>query len=75
MTSTFGTQVIDGQLKKVETVEYSSGAVAKRIYEQPQDTVPFTINWVKGPAPIDIYACIEHREVELYKTYFHLPRR
>ena len=75
MTTTFSTSVIDGQLKRVETVNYSNGSIAKRIYDQPQDSVPFEVTWVKGPAVIDIYACIEHREVELYKTYYNLPRR
>jgi hypothetical protein len=72
MTSAFSTQVIEGQLKKVETINYSNGAIAQRVYEQPQDAIPMEVHWVKGPAAIDIYACIEHREVELYKTYYKI---
>lgn len=68
-------QAINGQLKRVETVNYSNGSIAKRIYNQPQDVIPFEVTWVKGPAVIDLYACIEHREVELYKTCYNLPRR
>lgn len=70
MLITQSTGMHQGALKKIETVTYSNGISTKRIFDQPQDTVPMEVEWVRPDQPLDLYSVIEHREVELYKRYF-----
>jgi hypothetical protein len=47
MVSTFSNQLIEGQLRQVQMITYSNGIVSKRIFENPGDTLPMDVIWVK----------------------------
>ena len=70
MQSSFTTQVIDGALKIVQTLNYSNGITSRRIFNSPEDRIPETVIWIKTATTVKPESVIEHREVELYNTYF-----
>lgn len=47
MQSTFSNQVINGQLRQVQTLQYSNGITSRRIFEKPGDSIPMEVIWVK----------------------------
>jgi hypothetical protein len=47
MVSTFSNQVINGRLRQVQTLQYSNGITSRRVFENPGDSIPMSVIWVK----------------------------
>lgn len=71
MQSSFSNQVINGQLRQVQILNYSNGITSRRVFENPGDAIPMEVTWVKtSEVRVKKEDVIEHREVQLYNHYF-----
>ena len=48
MTQRTTVEIYSGKLCKIQTLNYSDGMISKRIFNKPDDVVPFDIIWLRS---------------------------